>query len=431
MPTPDAATLNLERSCEQLFGRPIAVAPRAVAALLEAGTRYQLFGSTILLATDFDCLRHVVSHSPACADVITRCGISLESLGAIPPSTGPSRIEIRNVTKLLHALFVARWPYPNGLTRVGDSVRRNGTLTEVDVFAGAVGGALEGLLPNETGRRLAAASGVLEDSFMDGPAEKLLDQIDRAAQSIIETDESHSAQQFVLFLDERGRLRVRPFGASGLGRIEESALPSGPFLIRGNIVEPVAQRTLFSDAAIEELEALINSPSASENEFQQLFEQWPALLTGLDYRRAHAQPILHKDDGGILIPDFFMEKVDGGWDAILDLKKPYEEMLSRRRNRVYFRRWIQEAIAQLEYYREWFDSPSNRKRFRETCGLAADTFRPRMIIVAGRKRHFLDDVERMRLVSNQRSDLELWTYDNLLDRAKRYRSWLSMRAASD
>ena len=191
-------------------------------------------------------------------------------------------------------------------------------------------------------------------------------------------------------------------------------------MFRGGVLQPLSAATLYSVDLIGQLEDMINSDKCSENDFQQFFESHPHLLIGIDFKEAHSQPVLYKDDGGRLIPDFFLEKIDSRWDAILDLKKPYESMVIRRPNRTYFKQWIQETISQLQYYREWFDSPLNRRQFEDTLNLDTKVFRPKMVIVAGRSHHFSDDVERMRLLSNQNRDLELWTYDDILCRAKRY-----------
>ncbi len=90
----------------------------------------------------------------------------------------------------------------------------------------------------------------------------------------------------------------------------------------------------------------------------------------------------------------------------------------RRPNRLYFRQYVQNAIGQLQYYREWFNSPSNRKRFSNAYGTTA--YRPKMVIVIGRNHHFRDDVERIRLMEMLPPQLEIRTYDDLLNRAKRY-----------
>ncbi len=117
-----------------------------------------------------------------------------------------------------------------------------------------------------------------------------------------------------------------------------------------------------------ELENLLNYRGTVEKDFQHFFEQHPFLLTGLDFRKAHPQPLLYKDDGTSLIPDFFLEKLDNHWDTILDLKRPYEDMVVRRKNRVYFSQAIHNAAAQLRYYSEWFESPTNRKTFESCMG---------------------------------------------------------------
>jgi hypothetical protein len=124
------------------------------------------------------------------------------------------------------------------------------------------------------------------------------------------------------------------------------------------------------------------------------------------------------DDGSRLIPDFFLEKLNSSWDVILDLKKPYADMVTRKTNRVYFRQHVQNAISQLRYYRQWFESPSNRRQFAEAYGVS--TFRPKMVIVIGRRHHFLDDVERINLLDGLPANIDLWTYDDLLARASSY-----------
>ena len=167
-------------------------------------------------------------------------------------------------------------------------------------------------------------------------------------------------------------------------------------------------------------EDLLNSDESSEDDFQKFFEKYPFLLTGLNFSKAHPQPILYMDEGHKLIPDFFLEKMVSGWDAILDIKRPFEEMVSRRPNRIYFKQNVHNAISQLRYYREWFDSPQNKRKFEDSYGIK--TFRPKMIVVIGRSHHFRDDIERIRLMESLPSQLDLLTYDDLYNRAKRYLS---------
>ena len=116
-----------------------------------------------------------------------------------------------------------------------------------------------------------------------------------------------------------------------------------------------------------------------------------------------------------------------GWHAIADLKRPYEHMIIRKKNRVYFSQWVQEAIAQLHYYKEWFESRKNRESFEQTQKLSTKVYRPKMVLIAGRNYNFIDEIERIRLLSDQDQDLTLWTYDDVLERAKKYRKFADGR----
>jgi hypothetical protein len=234
-------------------------------------------------------------------------------------------------------------------------------------------------------------------------------------------DPSHSQLQFALYEDESHVIRLRPFGAIGISLLD--ALPplkqGARYVYRDGIFQHIEDVVPESDfSALEAFEGLLNSKRSREEDFQSFFESHPWMLTALDFDRAHPQPILHKDEGGTLIPDFFLEKMGSGWDAIVDLKRPYDEMLVRKRNRVYFRQHVQNAIAQLRYYREWFDSPANRRQFKAVYGVS--TFRPRMIIVIGRTHHFRDDVERIRLCETLPGAMDIFTYDEIYARARRY-----------
>lgn len=188
-------------------------------------------------------------------------------------------------------------------------------------------------------------------------------------------------------------------------------------------MQPSTGASLFSADSIAEFEDLINSRNVLEQTFQNFFERHPEFLKSLDFEKIHPQPILYKDDGARLIPDFFLEQIDCGWHAIADLKRPYDNMVIRKKNRVYFAQRIQDAIAQLLYYKEWFEDPKHREEFERTQRLSTKVYRPKMVLIAGRSAHFIDDVERIRLLSAQDANLSLWTYDDVLRRAQRYKAF--------
>lgn len=206
-------------------------------------------------------------------------------------------------------------------------------------------------------------------------------------------------------------------------QLQESPLPDGTLWVaRGNLVQPLER---FTPAAIEELEALINS-DASEGRFHDFFENHPEFLLTLgDYKAMHPQLVLHEDDGGKLIPDFFLEKLTSDFCNICDLKKPTRDLIRHQRHRARFRDAVYEAIAQLQAYRDWFEDRRNRELFRSRYGLSA--YRPRVVVIIGRRQSYSTEVERIRIESALPPWVSLSTYDDVVARA---RHWATLGAAN-
>ena len=78
-----------------------------------------------------------------------------------------------------------------------------------------------------------------------------------------------------------------------------------------------------------------------------------------------------------------------------------------------------EAIAQLEHYRDWFEDKHNRTRFYEKYGLKS--YRPKVIVIIGRRDNFYHEVDRIRLESRLPSYVDLKTYDDVVDKARQWR----------
>ncbi len=416
------------KSCEVFFGRRVLITPRASMAFLDTYRSYKLFKAHINITSDFNCFLGVVANSPACADILARNGVKLEGLLEnvfINEHSLGKGISIINYNKMLNSIFTQDLPFSPGLNSIGEKVKETGIINELDLVVGTLESCRNRLMPNETGKKLLSLANISHDGLCDEHGDNFLYELETECKRISQIDVSHFDQQYVLFLDENGGFRIRPFGANSFGKLEKCNFNDRPFVFRGDSLQPLSSSMLYSVNLIDEFEDMINTSKCSEHDFQRFFEKNTQFLTGIDFKKAHPQPILYKDDGSKLIPDFFLEKVDSRWDAILDLKKPYDTMVARKKNRTYFKQWIQETISQLQYYREWFENSSNRKIFETTLNLSSQTFRPKMVIVAGRSQHFVNDVERMRLLSNQVGDLELWTYDDILSRARRYKQLFS------
>jgi hypothetical protein len=412
---------EIQRQVNRFFKRKIDIAPRALAAFQVPDVDDE-FTDEFPSGLDVTVLETLLKSSPACATILFKTGVQVESLKF--PSTRPTPAVLAD-----NALdWVFKGVEARGFTTTGRSIRHHGRLDETDILISAFEASLRGQEPNDFASAILDAAGLQPPRSIRDYSPELWQECDQYLRNLLKgvrqlalADPDHALLQFVLFEDQQGYVRVRPFGTTGLGKLQHDppTREGTQYLYRGGLLQPVSSLLPeLSVEAFDRFEALVNAESASEEDFQRFFEQFPFLLTGIDFQKAHPQPILHLDDGSRLIPDFFLEKLNSSWDVILDLKKPYEEMVTRRPNRVYFKQHVQNAVSQLRYYREWFDSPSNRRRFADIYGVS--TFRPRMVIVMGRRRHFLDDVERIKLLEGLPAHVDLWTYDDLLVRASSY-----------
>ena len=199
---------------------------------------------------------------------------------------------------------------------------------------------------------------------------------------------------------------------------EEARLPDGSvFVARDNVLQSL---TRFTNEAIEELEHLLDS-RAKEVAFQHFFERHPEFLLALgDYKTVHPQLILHEDSGEKLIPDFFLERMNGSFCDICDLKRSTSAIVRRQRHRNRLRDGVMEVIAQLEHYRNWFEDTRNQREFHSAYGLRG--FRPRVVALIGRRQDYYSEVERIRLEDPLPPWVQLRTYDDVVDKARLWRA---------
>jgi hypothetical protein len=231
-------------------------------------------------------------------------------------------------------------------------------------------------------------------------------------------DESAGRQQFLLVHDG-SRIRIRPFGAFGGYALSDVPLRDGkPLVARGNVIQRTPH---FHPESLSQLEELINS-DVKEQAFQEFFEQHPEFLLALGhYSALHSQLVLTHDDGS-LVPDFFLERLDSNFADVCDLKRSNVELVRNQMNRVRFRAAVTEAVSQVTYYRDYFDDPRNRAAFSAAYGLEA--FRPRVVVIIGRRRSYADEVQRITLEPSLPSWVDLRTYDDVLARASQWRRFV-------
>lgn len=175
----------------------------------------------------------------------------------------------------------------------------------------------------------------------------------------------------------------------------------------------------FTADEIEELEHLMNNPKAKESEFQRFFVEHSHFLRRWDYREIYPQIYLDGTyNNGRLVPDFILTDRKLQRSAVLELKLPTPQLVVKRENRERFSSAIMEARAQLLKYRDWFRNPVNRRKLAEKTKM--EIYEPRLSVLIGRSSEFADEFDRQRLYANN-PDIEVVTYDDILEYAKRRR----------
>jgi hypothetical protein len=168
-------------------------------------------------------------------------------------------------------------------------------------------------------------------------------------------------------------------------------------------------------SAVDELEALINDAGVSESRLQSFFEENPDFLCGNMYEEARPHIVLQRIEKGSLIPDFALKPYnEGALCDLLELKLPSAKLVVGKNDRRRLSAAVMEAVAQLGEYRDYFELPENRNAVEEAYGLRF--FRPRMMVVIGKRSEYLD--YELRKAEAHLPNLTITTYDDLIERAR-------------
>lgn len=177
----------------------------------------------------------------------------------------------------------------------------------------------------------------------------------------------------------------------------------------------VGSNTKALKEAVEELEDLLNARTAKEADFQQFFENHPSFIMTDDHVEARADVLLTREGAETLKPDFMLRPLDVQRTSdILELKLPTAKVYVEKPRRERLSQAVMEARAQLLEYSRYFDEARQRESIQAKYGIFA--YRPRMFVVIGR-RGTVNPVIR-RNAESTADDLQLRTYDDILDRMK-------------
>lgn len=177
----------------------------------------------------------------------------------------------------------------------------------------------------------------------------------------------------------------------------------------------ISTEKFYLNKQIEHFEWLINKNNVTEYDIQKFIEKNPWFLLGIEYKNLHSQLILTREDKNNLKPDFMLEKLNGNFVDIIELKKPQEKLVTGINDRRTFSHAMISALAQLREYRNYFEDSSNRNNFYFRYGLHA--YKPKISVIIGRSYDFQNEAERINLM-DEFKNLNLLTFDDLVLKAK-------------
>lgn len=219
--------------------------------------------------------------------------------------------------------------------------------------------------------------------------------------------------QDVVLLLSNGRIYVRPLSYVNDAKIN---------FYQNDYLPVAAHNLLLNKSAIHigndpilELESLLNSLSASENDFQDFFKKYPKLLLGTDYSRLISHPVLVREDEQDLIPDFILIPNSFSSPKIVDLKLPTFGIASHKTSREGYLSQVIQARNQLLEYKNYFSSPKSSDWAKTKFG--CHIYLPKIAVVIGRSESFCTEYER-RKIESRMPDIEVITYDDILEKAR-------------
>lgn len=170
---------------------------------------------------------------------------------------------------------------------------------------------------------------------------------------------------------------------------------------------------------IEEFKFHINNLSspALEEDFQKFFESNLGFLLELGYDEIRSQISLIDESGYELRPDFFLRPIDKRLWEILEIKRPFVNLVVGRRNRERLSHEVKEGIAQLMNYSSFFDNPRNRDIVYKTTGI--DCFKPRLTLVIGNKSNVEEELWN-KTIQEERPLVNIIGFDEVLKKIERF-----------
>jgi len=213
---------------------------------------------------------------------------------------------------------------------------------------------------------------------------------------------------FYAFAEDTGKIKA-------LNRIHEKLIERINELERIKAhLEKQKSRVPTLKKKIGEFKKMIDSEDIDERKLQEFLKKEPWMF-GTDYTN------IIKSERTLTITsrnDFLIKRFDGYFD-ILELKSPKHELFTgstRRALSNHLKNAISQVIKYLAQARTYYLS------IKEQTGL--DVYFLKGIIVMGRRKE--KDKQLLRIHNEYLSNIEIWTYDDLLDKAKKPLKYINM-----
>jgi hypothetical protein len=220
---------------------------------------------------------------------------------------------------------------------------------------------------------------------------------------------SSALSQLAIHLDNSG-IKVIPLQSHSVHTVE---FDKDVIIARPSIIAKRTQTLLRGQIA--EFECLLNRPTTRELEIQQFLELHPQIFHAMGYGRVYSQVTLARDNGTSLRPDFVVEPIGSDWAEIIDIKRPYANLVVGGRDRRTLATGVHQLIAQLREYAAYFEDPKLATRVETKYGIKC--YRPKLIGIIGRNPHEEDERQLRRLMT-QYTDVSVLTFDRLLHLAR-------------
>lgn len=185
--------------------------------------------------------------------------------------------------------------------------------------------------------------------------------------------------------------------------------------------EELSRRLEEFSRRISEFRRLISKNEVKEKDIQKFLEANPKFLSfGNKYVRFVARVLLKRKDKPDLIPDFFLERAIDGFYDILDIKLPRKTILTGIAQRKRFTAEVEDAIAQVSEYREYFDEDTYRQEAETKYNIKA--LKPDVMILVGNGSNM--EREDLLRINDRYRYVKIVTYEDILKQASYHLEYL-------